>query len=558
MLHVNHVTKFYADQLILKDVSFIVNPGERIGLVGPNGCGKTTLLRIVMGQEHVSSGSVMWSPPDLRASYLAQSLDAPPGATLRDVLYPQARRLEALEADLAGLSVRLGESPDDPAVASVYAETLAEIERLGAGYQPGGDEAILAGLDLADLSLDDPVDFLSGGQKTRLGLARVLLASPQLLLLDEPTNHLDIGALEWLEDWLAGFPGAALIVSHDRTFLDRTVTQIVALDDATHTASVYPGNYTAYIAAVVRGREKQWAQWRDQVVEVERLKRDAQQTMARAVRKENATKNDQQRRYAKKVAKRAKAKEKRLERYLDDDERVEKPGLSWHMKLDFVDVPPGSQEALRLEELAVGYAADAPLLTDITLTLHAGERIALIGPNGSGKTTLLRTIIGALPPLAGCVYKGPGTRIGYLAQEQETLDPAADALATILALGVMSETDVRSFLHYFLFTGDEVFVPVSELSFGERSRLMLAVLVAQGCNLLILDEPINHLDVPSRERFEQAMAAFDGTVLAVVHDRYFVDRFATAIWVAEDGAVRRYLDRAEYRKVRADGYPGTA
>lgn len=547
MLAVSQLTKRYGSELIFRNVSFLVNYGERVGLIGPNGCGKSTLLRIIAGEEAPSAGSVSFTPPDLRVGYLPQGLEPSPGATVGDVLYPQARALAALEADLERLSAQLADRPNDPSVVATYAVTLGRIERLSHLIQPETSGPILAGLGLDGLPLDTPVAILSGGQKTRLGLARLLIAAPQLLLLDEPTNHLDITTLEWLEGWLASFPGAALIVSHDRTFLDQTVTRVVAMDPFEMTAQSYAGGYTAYIDAVARAREKQWAQWRDQIVEVERLRRDVERTMARAIRKENATKNDQQRRYAKKVAKKAKAKEKRLERYLESEERVEKPRLTWQMKLDFAAIEPGSRDALRLVDLAVGYDPAAPLLANINQTIRAGERIVLLGPNGCGKTTLLRTIMGELPPLAGSVYLGPSTRAGYLSQEQDTLDAYENALEAVLAVATQSETEARTFLHYFLFSGDDVFVPVPELSYGERARLMLALLVAQGCNLLILDEPINHLDVPSRERFEQAMSSFDGTVLAVVHDRYFVDRFATRVWMAESGTVHAYLDRAEAR-----------
>ncbi|MCZ7542898.1 MAG: ATP-binding cassette domain-containing protein [Anaerolineae bacterium] len=217
------------------------------------------------------------------------------------------------------------------------------------------------------------------------------------------------------------------------------------------------------------------------------------------------------------------------------------------MKLDLEAVDAGGRDVIVLEDLAVGYDAGAPLLRDINLALRVGARAALLGPNGSGKTTLLRTIVGELAPLAGRARLGASVRAGYAAQEQETLDPDADALSTVLEAAPMPETDARSFLHHFLFSGDEVFIPVRDLSYGERARLMLARMVAQGCNLLILDEPINHLDVPSRERFEQAMAAYDGTVLAVVHDRYFIDRFATEVWRVEHGTVSRHVVQADHR-----------
>ncbi|MBN1284202.1 MAG: ABC-F family ATP-binding cassette domain-containing protein [Anaerolineae bacterium] len=551
MLTVNQLTKRYGDVTIFQNVSFTVNPGERVGLVGPNGCGKTTLLRMVTGEVAPTAGSVALVPGDLRVGYLPQGLEPAPGETLHDFLYPQLRELAALEAALEQHALAMAESPGDPAVWDAYSKTLARIERLSRAYQPGSAEAVLAGLDLADVAPDTPAGILSGGQKTRLSLARVLLGGPELLLLDEPTNHLDIGALEWLEVWLAGFPGAALIVSHDRTFLDRTVNRVVAFDPETLSASSYTGNYTDYVAAVIKARDKQWAEYRDQVVEIARLRRDARQTMANAQHAERDSTSDSARRLAKKAAKKAKAKEKRLERYLERADLVEKPGCSWQMKLVFEDLPAGGRDVLHLERLAVGYAPGAPLLGDINLTLRAGERIALLGPNGCGKSTLLRTIMGEIAPLAGRVRAGANIHIGYQAQEQETLDPEANALAALLAVAAMSHTEARKFLHYFLFAGDEVFTPVAALSYGERARLMLALMVARGCNLLVLDEPINHLDVPARERFEQAMAAYEGTVLAVVHDRYFVDRFATGIWVAEGGTVTRYIDRAEYQKVRA-------
>jgi ATP-binding cassette subfamily F protein 3 len=267
------------------------------------------------------------------------------------------------------------------------------------------------------------------------------------------------------------------------------------------------------------------------------MQADVRFTMAKAVRRENATEDDFQRRLAKKVAKRAKAKEMRLKRYMESEDRVEKPKPVWNLKLDFGDLPPTGQDVLFLEGLSIGYAPDAPLLAGLNLVLRAGERAAVLGPNGHGKTTLLKTIIGQLTPLQGRVRIGASVLIGYLAQEQEILDPRGYALSVIQSAALLNDTDARSFLHFFLFTGDEVFTPVHDLSYGERARLMLAVLVARGANLLVLDEPINHLDVPAREKFEEALAVFQGSVLAVVHDRYFVDKFATTVWHVESGTL---------------------
>ncbi|NDJ84258.1 MAG: ABC-F family ATP-binding cassette domain-containing protein [Chloroflexi bacterium] len=537
MLTVSNITKRFRDidEPVLDSVSFSINAGERVGLVGSNGSGKTTLLQIIMGELEPDQGSVLFTPSDLRVGYLPQGFGADSRHSIGEILMPDLAALEATEAEVSRLAEAISQSVGDQLdrLLATYDRALEKLEMLSCRVDMARGEMMLDAFALNDFSLETPVAALSGGLKTRLGLAAIVISAPQLLILDEPTNHLDIMALEWLEDWLMKFEGGALIVSHDRTFLDRTVTQIVALDELTHTATVYPGAYRDYVHTVRSTLDKQWAQWRDQQTEIARLQADASRTMARAVRKENATKNDQQRRYAKKVAKRAKAKETRLQRYLASEDRVEKPPQTWHLKLDLGDLPATGQDVIFLDRLTIGY--DTPLLSDLDLTVRAGERVVVLGPNGHGKSTLLKTIVGQLPPLSGSVRYGASIKIGYLAQEQDILDPTATVLDTLLAEVQMNTTEARSFLHYFLFTGDEVFRKNALLSYGERARLMLAILVGRGANLLILDEPINHLDVPSREHFEEALSAFPGSVMAVVHDRYFVDKFATTIWHIEGG-----------------------
>ncbi len=554
MLQVSNITKHYGDDLILDGVTFTLNAGERVGLIGPNGCGKTTLLRIITGQETPDSGSVLRDPPDLRVGYLEQGLTYAADATLDHILRAEEMRLEQLERDITALADALAAAagPEQARLMDAYGETLAELERLAA-HQIADHEvrAILTGLGLEDVPLATPVRCLSGGQKTRLGLARLLIQNPQVLLLDEPTNHLDIEALEWLEGWLREYRGAALIVSHDRTFLDNTVTHILDLDPLTHTLMAYTGNYSAYIEEWTRRREKQWAQWRDEQAEIRRLQADIHRTKMQAMSVELTTTpgDPTTRRYAKKVAKKAIARERRLERYLESDERAEKPALTWRMKLEFVDTPASGQEVLRLRDVSVGYDG-VPLLRDVNQTLRQGERVALIGPNGCGKTTLLRAIVGQIAPLSGAIRLGANVKVGYYAQEQENLDPDSTPFDTLRQVATMTDTDVRSFLHYFLFAGDDVFTPVRSLSYGERARLVLARLVAGGCNFLLLDEPINHLDIPSRSSFEQAMTAFEGTVLAVVHDRYFIRQLATGIWAVEGVTVRQYLDLEDYGRAK--------
>jgi len=543
MLVVNGITKRYGDQIILEDVSFAVNRGDRMGLIGPNGCGKTTLLRIIAGLERPDSGNVTFQPKGLRIGFLPQGLHVPEDTLIGDLLEPHRVELAHVETELARISDQIAraEGDDAEALMAVYDRTLDRLTFLSLQVSESQAENVLATLGLQDLGLSTPVHELSGGQKTRLSLARVLLSDAELLLLDEPTNHLDIEMLEWLEEWLARIEGGVLIVSHDRTFLDQTVNQILDLDETTHTVRVYDGNFSAYLAMYLTEREKQMAAYRDQEYEIRRMRQDIAHTKEQARRVERSTSDDQQRRYAKKVARKATSRERKLTRYMKSDQRVEKPREGWRMKLEFAKPKHRGQDVLITEDLAIGYPGFEPLLVDVNLHLRAGARVALTGANGLGKTTLLRTISGSMDPFAGRVRLGPSIQLGYMAQEQEVLDPDRSSLALIREAAPMSETEARAFLHYYLLSGEDPLRPISSLSYGERSRLMLALLVAEGSNFLLLDEPINHLDIPSRSRFEAALSMYDGTVIAVVHDRYFIQSFATEVWVVGDRGVRVIL-----------------
>lgn len=544
MLQLSNIYKRYGDTIVLENVSFIANPGDRLGLVGPNGCGKTTLLRIIAGKEQPDEGSVRFNPPDLRFGYLEQAQHYDEGTTLSGFLQAGESLLEAAAARVAQLAARLAvtSGAEQARLMESYSEALVELETLAKTQPPPHEmEAVLAGLGLGDVPMNTPVANLSGGQRTRLGLSRVLANKPQLLLLDEPTNHLDIEALEWLERWLQAYRGAVLLVSHDRMLLERAVDTILEVDPETHTVTSYPGTFGDYVQAKEREHEKQWTAYKDQQERIARLETGIHRLSDYASSIERGTVDFSVRKIAKGIARRATVQRKRLERELER-ERVEKPKrVSWQMKLQFEDTPQSGQEVLVLKDVAVGYQG-VPLVRGANQVLRAGERVAMTGPNGAGKTTLLRVIAGQLAPLAGEVRLGVNVKSGYYAQEQETLDPESTPFETIVEAASMSETDIRSFLHYFLFTGDDVFVPVKTLSHGERARLVMARLVAVGCNFLLLDEPINHLDIPSRAKFEQAMLAFKGTVLAVVHDRYFIRRFATRVWAIHDGELGSYLD----------------
>ena len=538
MLKANQITKSYGLEPVLDSVSFSLAPGERTGLVGPNGSGKTTLLRILAGVERPDAGNVLFTPASVRLGYLPQGLQFRPGESIAGYLTGVQGDLPGLTAELERLAVALAARPQQVDLQSAYDVVLARLS--SAADSPGHAAETLAALGLGQVPAETPIANLSGGQKTRLALAGVLMRHPQLLLLDEPTNHLDVDMLEWLEDWLNAFRGAVLIVSHDRAFLDRTVNSILELDTARQGLTAYAGNYTDYLEQKLGERERALQAYTDQRGEIARLKNTARQLRGLAKLRRGG-KGDDGDKFAKGffgnrtagTVGRAKHLERRMQELMTN-ERIEKPQAGWQMKLAFGQAPAGGQDVLTLEDLAIGFGMQ-PLARALNAQIHHGARVALIGPNGAGKTTLARTIAGRLAPLNGRARLGANVRVGYMAQEQELLDPALDALATVRGLASMSETDARAFLHYFLFAGDDVFVPVGALSFGERARLSLASLVVQGCNFLVLDEPINHLDIPSRARFEQALSAYDGTVLAIVHDRFFIAGFASEKWKLADG-----------------------
>ena len=511
MLQVFKLTKSFGDHQVLAGISLIINQGEHVGLIGGNGAGKTTLLRCIMGELQPDSGSVSL-PPGATIGYLQQAFAETIGLRIADVLDAAQADLVAADQELQQAAERLSSDASDQAMAA-YAAALATWDALG-GYEREHRAAeVLEGLELGAVATDTPVTELSGGQKTRLGLAALLLREPDLLLLDEPTNHLDADALRWLEDWLRGYRQAALIVSHDRAFLDRSVTRILSFDAETGALRSFEGGYSDYAAA--REHEhalhvetyKKQQEYVGRVVEdIRRLKGSASTTERRS------TPNDRDAKFAldnktgaAKLARQARARERKLERYLESDQRVEKPRQRWGTNFDFGAAPEGGRSVLRVEDLSFGYG-EAPLLRDVSFEIGWGERVALVGPNGAGKTTLLRLIEGRLTPDGGSIRVGAGIKPGVMSQEGETLDLSATVLQSVLAVRPMAETEARAFLHRFLFGGDSVFRLVRACSPGERARLQLALLVLRGCNLLLLDEPLNHLDIEGREQFESALA----------------------------------------------------
>lgn len=554
MLTVTDVAKAYGGAPILDQITFTLNRGERVGLIGPNGAGKSTLLRIIAGLEKPDRGS-LWLDPAARIGYLPQALQYTAEATIRTVvsaaLGPAREIIDEIERLGAAIATTQGAAYDD--VLARYADALDRAERTDAYGASARLAAVLAGLGLAHLTEETPVAILSGGQKTRLGLARVLLTRPDLLVLDEPTNHLDLTALHWLQTFVRDYRGAALIVSHDRAFLDACITSVLELDGTTHTISAYPGTYSDYATARARREEKLLEEYRRQQERIAEVRANIRAVAGNAAKTERATQNDYLRGRSKKVARTAKVRERKLEKLLESDEKIERPERQWHLKLDFGAAPRGGQRVLALEHVSKRFDGRR-LFADVDAEIRHGERVALLGANGSGKTTLLRIISGALPPDTGAVRIGERVRPGYFAQEQEGLDRTQTLLDAVRTAAPIAEREARNFLHFFLFAADAVFRPVGTLSYGERARLALARLVLGGVNFLLLDEPLNHLDIPSREQFEHALENFPGTILTVAHDRYFVHRFAERLWALHDGTLHIYPDLDAYERATSGAF----
>lgn len=536
VLTVSHIGKSFGAQRVFADVSFNIDEHDRIGLVGPNGAGKSTLLNILAGYEQPDEGTVMLAR-HARPGYLVQDVRFQPEQTLREAMLAVFEQVRAWERELSELAQQLAVPHQDQ---RLHADLLARYAELQHRFEHAGGytyehrvEQVLDGLGFSREQSQAPVMQLSGGQRTRAALGRLLLQEPDLLLMDEPTNHLDLAALEWLEAYLADWKGAMVVVAHDRYFLDRVVSRTIEL--AFERIEAYPGNYTAYLRLRAERMERRLREY------------EAQQAYI-------AHTEEFIRRYkAGQRSREARGRQKLLNRI----ERVERPQDFAEMHFAFSPVVDSGQVVLSTQRLTVGYPARRPgdeavsLLRVADLELVRGDRVGLLGPNGAGKTTLLRTIIGELAPLSGSVMMGHNVRLGYYSQTHADLHAERTVIDEIRQVCALSEDGARSFLSRFLFSGDDVFKPIGALSGGERSRVALARLTLQGSNVLLLDEPTNHLDLQSRQFLEEVLAEFEGTLLFVSHDRYFIDSLASRVWVIEDGVLVPYLGNyTEYRTRR--------
>jgi ATP-binding cassette subfamily F protein 3 len=531
LFRLSDVYKSYGAQDVLRGASLQINPGEHVGLVGRNGAGKTTLLRLVSGEETPDRGDVVRAR-GMRLGLLAQHVHFEPGATVHEAALAAFGRLQQIEHELHELEHRMAEAPDDlDAVLERYSDLQHEFEREGGFEYAARAEAILQGLGFTRETWTLEVEKLSGGQQNRLGLARLLLAEPDVLLLDEPTNHLDVAGVEWLEEFLATYASAYVIISHDRYFLDRSCRRIIEVENGK--AVSYTGNYSAFLVERDERREAQRRAYENQ-----------QQLIAK-------TEEFIRRNLAGQKTKQAKSRRKMLEK-LERVDAVRHDQSAGNFQLKGVE-RTGNQ-ALIVKDLAVGYPT-LTLATDITLTLARGEALGIIGPNGSGKTTFIKTLLNKLPPLAGEARWGTKVQVGYYAQQLDDLDDRNEIIMELrrVAPSTVTAGELRGFLAQFLFTGDDVYKHVIDLSGGEKGRLALAKLIYSRVNVLVLDEPTNHLDIPSREALEEALDAYDGTIITISHDRYFLDRIATQILAldGQGGAEHYDGDYTEYHDWKA-------
>ena len=514
--------KSFGVRQVFSNVSFEIKEGDRVALVGPNGAGKSTLLKCILGIEELDEGQVVMSPV-ASIGYLQQDVNLG-DASLAEEIETAWEDVHALENKLQELTTYLEthEASESDLQRLDYLQN--RLEWLGGYDYEQKTKRIVYGLGFTYEDLYKPANAFSGGQKTRINLAKALVRSPDFLFLDEPTNHLDMEMLEWLEGYLSSYRGGILIVSHDRYFMDRIVTGVVELDH--HKATTYRGNYSRYVSQ------------RD-----ERLKADS---IAYEKQQEYIKKTEE---YIDKYragikSKMARGRQSQLNRL----ERLEAPIISHSLDFKFPPAAMSADKVLVLDHVSIGYDTNKPIIDDISIVVRRGESVALIGPNGVGKSTMVKSIVGELVPLNGHIDIGNRVQVGYFSQEHEELHDQWQVVDEIINNYNFTEEKARNVLGSFLFKGDDVFKLVRDLSGGERARLALLKLFLQGDNFLILDEPTNHLDVPTREIVERALQQFGGTCFIISHDRYFLDQVSTRTLVLEDKGVTEYLGNYSYYK----------
>lgn len=529
LLQVNGLSKLYGAETILANIKLEVQTKDRIALVGRNGAGKSTLLKIIAGELSHDGGEII-KPKDVSMGYLAQNTGLETSLTIWDEMLTVFTHLQQMETKLRRLEQEMGKE-ENFSNAAIYEKLLADYDQLQldykdqGGYQYEADiRSILSGLGFPVETHQTKISTLSGGQKTRLALGKLLLTRPDLLILDEPTNHLDIETLTWLEQYLQGYPGAILIVSHDRYFLDKLVTQVYEISNKESRRFV--GNYSQYLDSKSALYEQEMKRFEKQQDEISKLEDFVQKNIARAS-----------------TTKRAQSRRKQLDRM----EVLTRPlGDSKSASFHFDIEKQSGNDVLQVKDATIGYYQE-PIIEHVNMRLTRGDSVALVGPNGIGKSTLLKSIVNKLQLLHGNVAFGSNVSVGYYDQEQANLTSSKRVLNELWdEYPLQPEKEIRTILGNFLFTGDDVLKPVSSLSGGQKARLALAKLMMQKSNLLILDEPTNHLDLNSKEILENALIDYPGTLLFVSHDRYFINRVTTTVVELSTEGAQEYLGDYDY------------
>ena len=533
-IQVNGLVKsFEVGKNVLDGLTFQIDQGERVGLLGRNGAGKTTLFKILTGELEADEGAVTVGQ-GRRVGLISQIPVYPAGYTVEDVLRSAFARLESLAEEMRSLEARMAAGESDPAILKRYGTLSERFEAFGGYDTDVAVNKIANGLSIPEAQREQLFDSLSGGEKTRVNLGRLILEDTDILLLDEPTNHLDLHATEWLEEYIRTFRGTVVTISHDRYFLDRTVTRIIEIQDGK--AEFYSGNYSFYAVEKERRYQERMKQYEKEQAKIQQLEKAAEQLRVWAFMGMDKT------------YRRAISMERRIERM----RTTSKPTKARKMDARFSSAEFHGDEVLGIRNVSKSYG-DKHLFEGISLKVEGGERIALIGDNGTGKSTLIKMIVGELYPDDGRIKTGPQVKEAYLPQIVRFDHPDWNLVENMMAAKRgLSAQSARNRLAAYDFRGEDVFKPVSVLSGGEQSRLRLCMLMDDEINFLILDEPTNHLDIDSREWIEEAVEAYDGTLLFVSHDRYFINRFATRIWELADGTITDYpCGFAQYRQMKA-------
>ena len=527
------VKSFDLEKKILNGLSFQVDSGERVGLLGKNGAGKTTLFRMLTGELEPDEGEIQLGA-GRRVGLISQIPVYPAGYTVEDVLRSAFARMYRMKDEMDTLALRMEQGASDETTLRRYGELNARFEGLGGWDTDTAVNKVAGGLSIPQAMRQRDFDCLSGGEKTRVNLGRLILEDTDILLLDEPTNHLDLQATEWLEEYLRKFRGTVVTISHDRYFLDRTVTRIIEIQDGK--AEFYSGNYSFYAIEKERRYQERMKQYLKEQAKIQQLEKAAEQLHLWAFMGNDA------------LHKRAFSMEKRIERM----RTTQKPTKARKLEARFQSREFKGDEVLQIKGLTKSFG-EKHLFSEVYLRCEGGERIALLGENGTGKTTLLNILTGSEKPDSGSVRLGPSVKAAYLPQVIHFEHPERSILDTMLYELDITPQSARNRLAAYQFTGEDVFKQVSVLSGGELSRLRLCMLMDESINLLILDEPTNHLDIDSREWLEEAVEAFDGTLLFVSHDRYFINRFATRVWELENGTVSDYpMGFTQYRQAKEE------